>query len=358
MAEIVYVETKDPRVKMVGEVYHARFSCKGERVQRSLGTKNFKIAVQLVDDIQNAILLGEDWKKEKQMFDELWPEFIEAKATGKVRGFPKVRERTLKDYIQFGERWYLPYFGNTRVDKIDAEMWDRYMAHVRETGRGGQKTVFLNHWKYLSSFFSWAIAVGHLTKPPGIYNPDSETEDDDTVGRNFSDDELRRLRENATGPMRLWIEMAQYMGMRSTEITALQKDRIDTTKWIIRLKKADTKTATARLIPIHPEVRDRLVDQMAQHPKSAYVFPNRDDENQPMDRGGFKGSWSILRTALGIEGRFHDFRVSYATRVFSIPGLNPVMICTSLGMSLKVATKHYIKFDESHLNAISGSFKL
>lgn len=358
MAEIVYLETKDPRVKLLGEIYHARFSCKGERVQRSLGTKNFKVAIQLVDDIQNAILLGEDWRKEKKLFDELWPEFIEAKATGKMRGFPKVRERTLKDYIGHGERWYLPFFGSTRVDKIDADMWDRYMVHVKTTGRGGENAVMLNHWKYLSSFFSWALACGHVAKTPDIYNPDSDLEDDETVGKSYTDDEMKRIRDAAEGPVKVWIMMAQYMGMRSTEITALQKDRIDTNSWIIRLKKADTKTATARLIPVHPEVQALIIEQMARHTKSPYLFPNRDDESRPMDRGGFKGQWTNIRTVTGIDGRFHDFRVSYATRVFAIPGLNPVVICASLGMSLKVALKHYIKFDESQLNSISGSFRL
>lgn len=358
MAEFSWVKTADDRIKLLGEVYYARFSTKGQRVQTSLGTKNFKVAVQMTDDIQKSILLGEDWRKEKQMFDELWPEFIEAKATGKIRGFPKVRERTLKDYIGHGERWYLPFFGATRVDKIDVEMWEAYMTHVKATSKAGENAVMLNHWKYLSSFFSWALACGHIAKNPGIYNPDADQEDDETVGRSYSDDELRRLREAASGPVKVWVMMAQYMGMRSTEITAIQKDRIDTRTWIIRLKKADTKTATSRLIPVHPEVQPFIMEQMARHPGSPYLFPNRDDETRPMDRSGFQNQWTQIRTETGITGRFHDFRVSYATRVFAIPGLNPVVICASLGMSLKVALKHYIKFDESQLSAISGGFKL
>ena len=359
-----YQDTRDSRIKRIGEWYHARFSCKGQRVQKALNTKNFAVAQKLAEDIEKAILLGEDWRREKEIFEDAWEEFIEAKATGKVRGIAKVRERTIKEYIHFGERWYKPFFGSIRVDQITGDTWVEYMAHVKEKSKSGDSTKFLNHWKYLSGFFSWCLAVGYIIRAPEIYNPDAEYDEDDGVGKSYTDEQLMQFRDGKDGvpapeqAVRLWIIMAQYMGMRSSEITQLAKDRIDWGSGCIRLKKLDTKTGQSRVVPIHSEVIEALKKQCADHPKSPYVFPNAWDEKRPMDKGGFKKPWTKLRQALGIDGRFHDFRASYATRAFSNSALNPVVVCSALGMSMKVAMKHYIRFDEKHLNAVAANFRL
>lgn len=351
-----YEETKDPRIKKLGDVYHARFSCKGQRVQQTLHTKSFKVAEQLANDIESAILLGEDWRKEKGLFDDLWDRFLEDKAKGKIRGVKKAGAKTMAQYIHFGERYYKPFFGSMRVDKM-GERYDEYMVFAREKSKSGDKTKMLNHWKYLSGFFSWARAIGEIKRMPDIYNPDTPDDDDDGPGRNLSDEQLRLLRENAEMPMKLWIVVAQYMGMRSFEISQLLKSKIDLEKNIINLGRA-AKGGRPRKVPIHPDVRDLLIEQMNAHKESPYLFPNAIDDQRPMDIGGFKKPWGALRERLGIECVFKDFRSSYATRAFANPKLNPVSVCMALGMSMKVAMKHYIKPDDSQLSAITEAFKL
>jgi integrase len=218
----------------------------------------------------------------------------------------------------------------------------------------------LNHWKYLSGFFSWCVAVGYVAKAPAIYNPDQESDEEDGVGKSYTDEELLAFQQGSAyhKPMHLWIMIAQYMGMRSSEISQLMKDRIDLKAGLIKLRKSDTKTATQRSIPIHPGVLPLIVEQMAAHPMSPALFPNAGDPMRPMDKGGFKKPWTKLRQDLGINGRFHDFRASYATRAFSNADLNPVLICTALGMSMRVAMRHYIRFDEKQLNSITSAFKI
>lgn len=195
---------------------------------------------------------------------------------------------------------------------------------------------------------------------PDIYNPD-ENDGDDGVGKNYSDEQLRDFREGSAHhpQMHLWICMAQYMGMRSSEITQLAKDRIDFKASLVRLKRQDTKTNQARNVPIHPVVNDRLAAQV-ERATGPYLFPNREDKARAMDPTGFKKSWQPLRDAVvGSDGgRFHDFRHSYATRAFSNPDLNPVLVCKALGMSMSVAMKVYIHFDEAHLHKITKQFSL
>ena len=365
----MYGETKDSRIKLLSKTYHARFSVRGVRVQESLHTKNFKVAVELVNDIETAILLGEDWKKEKEIFEDVWPDFIEAKATGKLRAIPKVKEKTLKEYLHFAERWYLPFFGKMRVDKINDDVWAEYMAYVKTESRSGDKTKFLNHWKYLSSFMRYCIAKRYLKHMPEIYNPDEPGDDDDTPGKNLSNSDLFKLRCGGLNPktnvmvdvpampMRLAIFIAQYMGMRSFEISQLQKDRIDFTSGVINLGRA-AKGGRPRKVPIHPEVVALLKEQLARHPKSPCLFPNAWDSKRSMDIGGFSKPWTKLREDLDIDCVFKDFRSSHATRAFANPKLNPVLICMALGMSMKVAMKHYIKLDDKQLSTIPEAFTL
>lgn len=373
MPKYDYEDTQDPRVKKLGGWYHARFSCKGERVQKSLDTQSFVIAVRIVDDIQKTILLGEDWKREGELFSDVWPQFLEDKASGKHKrkGVKKVGEKTLKEYIFLGEKWFLPFFGDERIDKL-GKRWEDYIEHVRETSRAGRDARIFNHWKCMSGFYSWCVATDKVRKAPDIYNPDEDRDDDDGVGINYTDRQLKLLRDGGKiemdgeeleveppmPAMRTWIYMAQFMGMRSFEITQLPKAKIDFTAGLIRLGKKQGKGGRARNVPIHPAVLGLLQEQCARHPDSPVLFPNAWDSKRPMDRSGFKKPWTELRRILGIEGRFHDFRHSYATRVFSNPDLNPVLACSALGMSMATAMKHYIHFDEKHLGRITQTFKL
>jgi integrase len=91
---------------------------------------------------------------------------------------------------------------------------------------------------------------------------------------------------------------------------------------------------------------------------SPYLFPNAWDKSRPMDPTGFKKPWAKLRTDNGIEGRFHDIRHSYCTRIFANPDVNPVLVCKAIGMSMRVAMSVYIHFDEKHLTKVTSAFDL
>lgn len=374
----VWRETKDERIKMVGEIYFARFSCKGVRIQESLYTKNFKIAVQMVDEIQKTILLGDDWKKEKALFGPAWQKFVEDKAQGKIRGnkVTRPRDKTIREYVNFGELYFLPFLSKYRVDKIDQDVWDKYIEWVQKwepekvKAKDGSEIIrrvkersapvlIFNHWKYLHAFFSWAKKKEMIRRFPEIYNPDSDLDtDEDGAGKNFTDDELRVMRvESKKIPrMHLWIMMGQYMAMRSSEITQLHKSRIDLASGLIRLRKKDVKTNEPREVPIHPKVRPLLIEQMKGD--SPYLFPNAWDKSRPMDPTGFKKPWTKLREDCGIEGRFHDIRHSYCTRIFANPDVNPVLVCKAIGMSMRVAMSVYIHFDEKHLAKVTSAVDL
>src|SRR6185312_4550503 len=95
---MTYKETADRRIKIVNSIYHARFSKRGQRIQESLETRNFKTAQRMVDEMERLILTGEALDSKHPLFEDLRMKYIESRAKGE-RGRKKIRESTLKQII-------------------------------------------------------------------------------------------------------------------------------------------------------------------------------------------------------------------------------------------------------------------
>lgn len=361
-------QSRDPRIKKIGSFYHARFSRRGVRVEQSLETSSFELAVSLVNDIEKALLTGGDYKEvfdlslrgkgKTALIGELWPVCMEQKSKG-TRKVKKLRERTLREYVSFYSRYYEPFWADRTLSEITPETWEEFLQFCKDKSKRGEDMKTFNLWKYFSGFCSWCVLMGHMKEMPDIFNSDEESEDG--IGKNFTDEELLQLRVCAPdfgAAFHLYVMMAQYMGMRSSEITQLKKSKINLEKRLISLGKADTKTNQARTIPIHPEVQFLLEPQLVRSGDSPYLFPNRSDRQRPMDPTGFKKPWNAIREQLGIEGRFHDLRHSYASRIFANPSVNPVMAAKALGMSMNVAMKVYIHYSDKELMTLTQGIQL
>lgn len=364
-----WMSTKDSRIKKRGDTYYARFSKRGIRVEDSLYTTNFALAVDLCNKLERAILNNEDYTeviKGKSLegvplIEELFPLFQEDKTQGNPRKkIIKVRPKTLSEYQKFWDGYYKDFWGLKRLDEITEDSWEEYIEYARNKSNKKDRLKIKNHWNYFSAFLTWCELTGRLEKRPFIYNPDpttfqDELEEQDGIGKNYSDEELEKFREGSKyhAAFHLWILMGQFMGMRSSEITQLKKDRIKISANLIKLRKSDTKTKQARSVWIHRDVLPLLVQQI-ESSEGEHLFPNRSDKSRPMDPTGFKKHWDALRESTKIEGRFHDLRHSHATRAFSNKHLNPVVVCKNLGMSMQTAMKHYIHFSESELSSMNS----
>jgi integrase len=311
----------------------------------------------MVDKIQGDALLGID-RATSRLFADVWPKFLKDKEIG-VYSKP-ASERTMREYVEFGQRFFVPLIGDKGIDRFTVDDFTDYIETVKEKFPNVHR--FENHYKYLSSFFSWADRKRLIPRKLRLFNPDQaikSTEDSDGVGKVYADEELHAILaaagEDAFG---LWVRMGMFMGMRNSEITQMKKDRIDIKDSVIRLRKTDTKTRRARIIPIPKEVFLLLVAQMAATQSSEWLFPNLADAERPMFRGGFDHRWRRLLDGLGIKGRFHDLRHTYATKIFARRDMVPVVICQVLGMTMRTAEKYYLHFDESQLKTITEGFSV
>lgn len=329
----VWKKTKDARIKNRGGWYWARFVRNGVTIQESLKTQSFEIARRLTDEIESCLRLGVNWKKEHELFDTAWADFLADKDKG-IKTRP-ARESTLKEYIKMGDRYFLPFFKDMRVEDINEEAWEKYVIWVKR--EAGAVTLF-NHRKYLMGFLSWALRKGKRRNPVELYNPDPV--DEEGPGKEYTDQELASLR-TAEMPLKLAIYMAQYMGMRLSEITQLAKSRIDLDAKMITLRKQDTKTGQGRVVPIHPAVEPLLKAQISHTAGASYLFPNKADADRPMDKGGFKKPWGALKEKFEITGRFHDFKHTFITTSLRA-GMNPVVLSKIVGTSIKVIERVYL----------------
>ena len=352
--------TKDARIKKRGEVYWARFMKRGQHVQESLETRSFEIAKRLVEAIESDILLGVNWKKERETFETAWTEFLSDKAKG-VKTTP-ARTRTLREYIQFGDRFYLPAFKDLRLSQIDEQAWGELVDKVRKERPG---ILFDNMRKYLMGFLSWSYRKGKIRLKPELFDPDRAKREErlkDGPGKAYTIEELSEMRVAAmmTGSdsFYLFVLMAQYMGMRPSEITQLKLDRIDLTENVIRLRRSDTKTKQGRVVPIHPMVMFWLQRQIKAAEGSSFLFPNRVDHKRPMDPTGFKKPWAaVLERCPAICGRIYDFRHTFITNAIKA-GMNPAAVGLMTGTSLKMIEQRYLHLTASELNDELGKLEL
>jgi len=336
---------------------------RGQRVQESLGTKSFEVAKRLVENIEKDILLGVEWKKERELFETAWPEFLQDKAQGNKT--KKARPKTLKEYVGFGERFYKDHFDAMRLTDINEDEWRDFVEKLKIEKPGMQ---FDNVRKYLMGFLSWALRKGKIATKPELYDPDAGDKESREVagpGKAYTLEELKRMRDVAqtlSPKFNLFILMAQYMGMRPGEITQLKKDRIDLKAYLIRLRRSDTKDSRAREVPIHKLVHPHLVEQMKVTEGSPCLFPNQRNNQDPMDVSGFKKQWAKARglgeeSAVDIEGRVYDFRHTFITNALR-QGMNAVVVAKMTGTSLKMIEERYLHLEAQDMTKELEKFEL
>lgn len=350
-------DTKDARIKKRDGVYWARFMKKGQQVQKSLKTKNFELAKAQVENIESDILLGVNWRRADEPFETAWPEFLADKHLGVKTKV--AREKTLKEYIGFGERYFLPQFSKLRLSEIDENTWADMVRSVRSAK---PDMHFDNLRKYLMGFLSWAYRKGKIRTKPELFDPDvarKQERDVDGPGVAYTIDQLKKMQTLAHDcgeRFYLFVLMCQRMGMRPGEVSQLKKDRIDLGPGLIRLRKSDTKTAQARVIPIPDDLMGPVASLMSSH-EGPYLFRNMHDENSAMDPQGFKKYWSKIREELGIEGRVYDFRHTFITHALA-QGMNPCVVAMITGTSLKMIQDRYLHLTAEDMRSAIEGFKI
>lgn len=268
--------------------------------------------------------------------------------------------------IGSSRNFFEKYLAEMMPDDITAEWWEgvfvpetkflRFKSILdpvtKERSRLEKKRTkprkFFNDRKWLISFLEQCFEDRLIQKVPKLIDPDPEQD----PGKVYTDEEIVLLLGNAQSEdLVLAISMALTMGMRRLEIFRLKSDRVDAAAGMIRLKAEDTKTRKARSFALSPMCREAILERAKAGP---WVFPGKSGPSSPVHKDGYMNSWKALKTLVGVEGRFHYLRHTFLTKAFRAPGSNAALICHYAGLSLEVAQKVYLHFDDNDSKQVAG----
>ena len=131
--------------------------------------------------------------------------------------------------------------------------------------------------------------------------------EDNIRERVLTGEEFERLLACLSSPLRELTLVAYYICMRQGEILKLTWDKVDLERNFIRLPGTDTKNGFKRRIPIHPRVREMLINlPRGLHTNRVFLSKGKPVNNFA---GNYKLQWSraVQEVELG-DFTFHDLR--------------------------------------------------
>jgi integrase len=157
--------------------------------------------------------------------------------------------------------------------------------------------------------------------------------------------EYRAIRVHLPPPYQDVLDFAYYSGWRRREITELTWIEVDWDGAVVRLDPRRSKTATSRVLPLTPALRDVLVRRRAQQRSdSPFVF-HRDD----VSVRSWKCCWRAACRAANLPGRYlHDCRRTAARNLIRA-GVPERVAMTLLGHKTRSVFDRYNIVSEREL---------
>jgi integrase len=305
------------------------------RVQKSTGTDVLSEARRIADEIKFEFLGQRNPRLGRKLVKELFPEWLETKQIRRPATF--ARYSLCWEHLQ-------PFTDGLAPEDLNERWWES--EYIPGKRRGDKDRRFFNDRKTVRGFLIAMRRDGLIDRVPTFINPDPKS----TVGKVYSDAEIRKLRANASDDLGLQIDMALSMFMRKGEILLLALERIDRKNRLIRLGSVDTKTKKARTFAISKLCWPRIEAKLGH--ASGFLFPSNTGENRPIDRGGNQSAWEGCKRRAEVTGRFHDLRHTALTKAFRTEGANAALICHSAGLSLEEAERTYLHFQPEDTRSI------
>lgn len=309
-------------------VYYVRIRRKGKRpFNKSLDTKNFKVASQLADELIREYLGHAPKRREHRLFKDEAKAFLEKYET-------EVKPGTFMRTASVIRLYLMPYWQNRIITEITAAEWAEYIKHENKR----RKRNLSNDKKAMSNILHFAMNEKRIDGVPKLTDP-SEPSD---VGREVEAEEVDRLLAAAqdNSPLVYTAVLIAYTaGCRIGEIVSIPWKGVKTKD---KHMTVNGKTGP-RLVAIGQGLADHL-----EHRKSAanspWLFPMRSDPQAHMSTNLLDKDWQTVKVTAGVKCRFHDLRHTYITRALRA-GHSITKVSKQVGSSVPTITKVY-----EHLN--------
>ena len=341
-ADSLYVEF---RVVDDGQTLRLAAPYEGGKVKRwKCHTLKRELAKQQEAIIKTNLLKGivlSDSKTKVPTFREWAKRYLELPEVRGLRYFDK-HKRTVND-------WLVPFFGDRLLSKIKVSDVEAYRAgRMRDDGKAAAlSTVNWDH-AVLKVMLNKALQRDLLMVNPAckVSMPNPQNERD----RILSEDEWKRLYDEAAPHLKPILLVAYRLGMRYSEIVNLTWDRVDRERGLITLRAIDTKTKQLRQVPMTADVLAVLKDLH----KVRYLGQDRVFLRDGESVTSVKTAFENAKDRAGIANfRFHDMRHCAATALRRA-GVDNTTAMAIIGHKSPQMWRRYNTIDATDLRAAAS----
>lgn len=216
------------------------------------------------------------------------------------------------------------------LDRTDLAGWERALT-VSQAARA-------NYISYVRCFYKWALDYERIERDPSrwLVTPHVPRRRPRPIG----EDDLALAVTAAPEPVRTWLILAAYGGLRGMEIAGLERgdvyEHADPPVMVIR-----GKGRTERLVPCSPIVLDALRPWLG----AAGPLWRRAD-GKPADAQTVRKPCNRHLHALGVVATLHKLRARFATRVHDTSGHNLRLTQALLGHASPATTSVYVDWSD------------
>lgn len=228
------------------------------------------------------------------------------------------------------------YVAPTPLLEVTEQDLERWIDWQIERGLAvASRACYLKH---VTCFLTWAHRRGHMATDPGVdlVAPRVPL----GVPHPISEEDLEVLLTCAPQPMRAWLVLAAYMGLRCGEIARLRREHVLDARQRPLLLVHESKGGKSRLVPLPAVVVAELQPHLRGQTGALWVT----------SKGGPTSAKYVSRTVseqmrrLGLPGTLHSLRHRYATRLYQ-QTRDLRMVQAMLGHSSVTTTQIYTQFD-------------
>jgi integrase len=310
-----------------------------------VGCLNKTVAREMESAIKTRLLLGKESSERAKpiLFKEWATTYLDLEEVKSLRSFVG-RSHSVEGHL-------VPFFGGKILSEIRPQDVEEFRRQRKKSDGNPASVQTVNHDHIaLKHCLNVAIRRGLLQSNPAskVPMPNPQNERD----RVLSDEEWSRLFQAAKLHLQPVLLTAYQLGQRFSEIVGLSWDRVDVKRGFITLRSLDTKTKTARQVPMTPDVKVilqrlakvRSLTTATTGAVTRHVFTY---EGRPLRRvsRSFK---TALKDAGITDFRFHDLRHCASTNLRRA-GVDTATAMKIVGHKSEKMWKRYNAIDERDL---------
>ena len=263
------------------------------------------------------------------------------------KGWAQSRKKSYENTEKYQLKELMSEFGEKKLADLTPTVIEKFLTKLME--REGRTPATCNRYRsLLSRVFNKAIDWemfedrNPITKVSKMREPSGRE-------RVLRGDERERLLAAAEEPLKSVILAALLTGFRKDELLQLHWAEVDLDSDTIKILGENAKTGKSRIIPIHPELKEILINLPSRF-QGQFVFINPNTLKplrQP--KGGsiyIRRAWKQALEHAGIEDlHFHDLRHDFCTNAMRSK-IHPKIVQEWMGHSKSIMTDRYTNFRE------------